>query len=161
MFGEPAHFAFGHAEHFGHVRKRAAGLKGREAADHGAMLPAVFGEDEVHHVVFAVVREINVNVRQFVERHAFLIQKAAEVEAEADGADVGNAQAIANQRVRRAAACDPFDAMRAAVLQDVPHDQEVFFVADGADDAQFLFDLRVDALAVRRRFAGNAVARRP
>ena len=106
------------------------------------MLPAVFGENQINHVVFAVVRKINVNVRQLVQRHAFLIQKAAEVEAKADGANVGNAEAIANQRVRRAAAGDPFDAVRAAILQDVPHDEKVFLVADGADDAQFLFNLR-------------------
>ena len=54
----------------------------------GATFAAKFGEDQLHHVVFAVVREINVNVRELVQRHALLIQKAAEVEAKANRANV-------------------------------------------------------------------------
>jgi len=81
-------------------------------------------------------------VRQLVERHALLVQKPAKVEAESDGANVRDAETIANQRVRRAAARNPFNAVRAAVLEDVPNNEEVFFIADCADDLQFLFDLR-------------------
>ena len=136
MFGEFPHFAFRHAQHLGHFRKRAPGLERREAAHHGAMLAAVFLEDEFHHVVFAVVREINVDVRQFVQRHALLVQKAPEVEVEADRAHAADAEAIADQPVRRAAARDPFDAAPPAVLEEVPGDEKIFLVTDVADDAQ-------------------------
>lgn len=68
MIGEFSDFALGHAQYLRHVRKRAAGLERREATHHGAMLPPLFGKDDVHHVIFAVVGEINVNVRQLVQR---------------------------------------------------------------------------------------------
>ena len=104
MFGELAHFAFRHAEHLGHFRERAPGLERGEAAHHGAMLAAVFLEDEVHHVVFAVVGKIDVDVRQLVQRHALLVQKAAEVEVEADRAHVarcrGNSRRASPPRCR-------------------------------------------------------------
>src|ERR1039458_15359 len=142
MLGEPADFAFGHAQHLRHVREGAPALERREPADHRAMLALVFAKDQIHHVVFAVVGEIHINVGQFVQRHALLIQEAPEVEAKADGAYIGDAEAIAHERIRRAAAGDPLDAMRAALLKDVPHHEKVFFVADGGNDAQFLFNLR-------------------
>src|SRR5262249_10557387 len=129
-------FALRHTENFCHVGKRAARLKRREAANHGAMLATILGENDVNHVVFVVVWKINVNVRQFVQRHAFLIQEAAEVEAETDRAHVGNAEAVANERVRRAATRDPLNAVRAAILQNVPYHQKVFLVTDGGYDAQ-------------------------
>ena len=149
MSGEPAHIALGHAQHLRHIRERAAALKRRESAHHGALVATVFGEDQIHHVVFAVVREIYVNVRQFVQRHPFLIQKAAKVEAEANRANVGDAEAITNQRVGGAAARDPFNAVGATFLQEAPHDQEILFVANGADDAQFLLHLRAHGRGAR------------
>jgi hypothetical protein len=112
MIGEFPHFPFRHAQHFGHFRKGALGLESREAADHGAMFPAVFLENEFHHVVFEVVREINVNVGQFVQRHPLFVEKAAEIKIEANRANAADAQAIADQAVRRAPARDPLDAAR-------------------------------------------------
>ena len=44
-----------------------------------AMLAAVFLEDELHHVALEVVREINVDVRQLVQRHALLVEETAEI----------------------------------------------------------------------------------
>ena len=111
----------------------------------------MFGEEELHHVILAVVREIDVDVRQLVERHPFRVQEALEIKVKADRADARNAQAIADQRIGRAAARDPLDAPRAALLQNLPHDQEVRLVADGGDDVQLLLDLRGElrgALAV-------------
>ena len=80
-----------------------------------------------------------------LQRHAVLVQEAAEVEIEADGANAADVQAIAGERIGRAAARDPFDAAAAAFLQDVPHDQEIFLVADLGDDGQFLLELRSEA----------------
>ena len=142
MFGEPAHLTFRHAQHLGHFRERAARLERRKPAHHRAMFRPVFFENQIHHVVLAVVREINVDVRQFVQRHAFLVQKPAEIEVEADRAHVRNAEAVADQAVRRAAARDPFDAAPAAVLQKIPGDQKIILVADLGDDRQFHFNLR-------------------
>ena len=57
MVGEFLHFAFRHAQHFGHIRKRAPGLKGRKAAHTAQCSAAVFRKNQIHHVIFAVVRE--------------------------------------------------------------------------------------------------------
>src|SRR6185437_10365012 len=143
MIGELPDFTLGYSEHLGDIRKSAARLKRGESTHHSAMLSTIFRKDDVHHVVFAVMRKIHVNVRQFVQRHPFLIEKAAEVEAEANRAHIGDAETIADERVRRAAACDPLDAVVSAVLKDVPNNEEVFFISNRTDDAQFLFDLRV------------------
>ena len=96
------------------------------------------------------MREIHVDVGQLVERHAVLVEETAEVEIEADGADAADAQAIAGERIGGAAARDPFDAAPAAFLQEVPHDQEIFLVADLGDDGQFLLELRSEAGVVFR-----------
>jgi hypothetical protein len=120
MFGELSHFAFGHAQNFGYFRKCAASLKCRESAYHRAMFPAVLLENELHYVVFAVVGEINVYVRQFVERHAVFVQEPAKIEIKTNGANATDAKAITNQRVRRASACNPVDATFPAVLQKFP-----------------------------------------
>jgi hypothetical protein len=107
--------------------KRSA-LKGRKSAHHGTTLTAVLLKDELHHVVFAVVCEINVNVRKFVEGHPFLVQETPEVKAEPDRTHVGNPQAIADERIRRAAARDPFDTTLAACLEQIPSDEEIILI---------------------------------
>ena len=113
-----------------------------------------FSKMSLHHVVFAVVGKINVNVRQFVQRHAFLVQEAAEIKIKADRAHAADAKAIADQAVRRAAARDPVDAAAPAFLQKIPGDEKVFLVTNFVDDAQFLHDLAAElpgagAVAVR------------
>ena len=138
------------AQDLGDLGKRAAGPESGEAAHHGDALAPEALEDEVHDVVFAVVGEIHVDVGQLVERHAVFVQEAAEVEVEADGADAADLQAVAGERIGGAAARDPVDAAAAAFLQDVPHDQEVFLVADVGDDGQLLLDLRPEPGVVTR-----------
>ena len=106
------------------------------------MLRAILLEDELHHVVFEVVREINVNVRQLVQRHAFLVQEAPKIEAEANRANAADSQAVTDQAVRRAATRDPLDAPALAVLEKIPGDEEIVLVTHLGDDAQLLLDLR-------------------
>ena len=141
MFRELPHVALGHAQHLRHLGEGGARLKGGEAAhDRAAFIPMP-GEDELHHVILAVVREINVDVREFVQRHALRVEESFEVEVESNRAHARNAQAVANHRIGGAAARDPFDALRAACLQNLPRHEEVGFVADGGDDVQLLLDL--------------------
>jgi hypothetical protein len=87
------------------------------------------------------VGKVHINVRQFVESHSLPVEETFEVEVEADGTNVGDAETVTDQGVRRRATCDPFDALHTALLQDVPHDEEVGFVANGRDDVQFLLNL--------------------
>ena len=140
--GELPDLAFPHAEHLGHFRERAPRLEGRKSAHDGAMLPAILLENELHHVVFEVVREINVDVRQFVQRHALLVEEAAKVKIEADRANAADAKAVADETVCRAAARNPLNAAPPAVLKKIPGDKKVFLVAYFVNNAQFRFDLR-------------------
>src|ERR1051326_3128194 len=113
------------------------------------MFAPIFLEDEFYHVVFEVVREINVDVRQFVQRHTLLVQKAPEIKVKPNRANAADAKAIANETVRRAAARDPFDPAPPTLLQEIPSDEEVFLVTHFVDDAEFLRHLRPKLVGLR------------
>ena len=149
MVREFSDFAFGNAKNLGDFGKCAPGLEGRKAADYGAMFAAIFLEDELHYVVFEVVREINVNVGQFVQRHPFFVEEATEIKVEANWTNAADAQAITNKAVRRAPSCDPLNAAPPAFLQKIPSDEEVFFIADFADNAEFLHHLWTEMVGAR------------
>src|SRR5580658_2171371 len=123
MVREFPDLAFRDAKNFGDFGKRAPGLESRKAPDYGAVFTAIFLEDERHHVVFEVVCKINVNVGEFVQRHPLFVQKAAEIKIEANRTDSTDAQAIANEAVRRASSCDPLNAAPPAFLQKIPGDE--------------------------------------
>jgi Bacterial DNA polymerase III alpha subunit finger domain/Bacterial DNA polymerase III alpha NTPase domain len=106
---------------------------------------AVFGEDEVNHVVLPVDREIDVDVWQLVQHHPVKVEKPSEIKLEPDWANVGDADAITNKAICRAASRDPFDAAKLAIFEYVPHEQEVLLVAHFRDDAQFFLNLAEDA----------------
>src|SRR5881628_1187927 len=99
------------------------------------MFTPVLLEDEFYHVVLKVVGEINVDVRQLVQRHALLVEEAPEVKIKPDRADAADAKAVADQTVCRAPSRDPFNPASAALLQEVPCDEEVFLVSHVTDDA--------------------------
>lgn len=144
MVGEFSDFALGHSQHLGDFDKRAPGLKSGKAADYGAMFPSVFLEDKFDHVVFKVMGEIDVNVGQYVHCHPVLVQKTSrnpKIDIKADGANSADAKAVADQRVRGAAACNPFNSAPPAFLEKIPSDEKIFLVADLIDDAQFLHRL--------------------
>src|SRR5206468_2505898 len=144
MVGELPDFAFRNAQHFGRLREGAPRLKSREPTYYRAMVAAVFLEDELHHVVLEVVREINVNVREFIQRHPFLVEEAAKIEVKTNRADAADAKAIADQTVGCAPACNPLDAPPPAVLEKIPGDEEILLVANPVNDAKFLHHLRAD-----------------
>ncbi len=145
MIGEFADIALGNAEDFGNFRKGAAGLEGGEATDDGAVSGTVFFEEEIDDVIFEVVSEIDIDIRQFVEGHAFLVEEAFEIEIETDGADAADFEAVADEAIRRAAAGDPIDAAAAAFLEEIPGDEKVILVTDLANDGEFFHDLRAMA----------------
>jgi hypothetical protein len=92
---------------------------------------------------FTSCAKIDVDVRQLVQRHAFLVEEAAEIQIETNRTHATDPKAIADQAVRRAAAGDPVNVLPATLLQKIPRDQEVFLVTDVVDDAEFLHRLRL------------------
>ena len=113
------------------------------------MVPPIFLKDQIHDVVFHVVRKINVDVRQLVQRHALLVQETPKIKIEANGANATDAQAITDQTVCRAAARDPVNVAAAAFLQEIPRDEEILLITDIVDDAQFLHGLRLKLARLR------------
>src|SRR5581483_5575218 len=107
------------------------------------MFAPVFLEDQLHHVILEVVGKIYVNVRQFVQRHALLVQESAEIQVEADGAYSADFKTVTDEAVRRAASRNPFDAAPPTLLKEVPGDEEIFLVTNLVDDAKFLRHLWV------------------
>lgn len=141
VFGEATDLKFGHAEDFGDIGDGGSGLVGGEAADDSGVVGAVALEDELDDVVFAVVGEVDVDIGEFVEGHAFRVQEAAEVEFEPYGADAADTEAVAGEGIGGAAAGDPVDTPGAAILEQLPDVEEIIVVADGGDDAEFFLNL--------------------
>jgi ABC-type Na+ transport system ATPase subunit NatA len=66
--------------------------------------------------IFAVVCEINVNVGKFVEGHPLLVEEATKIQIETNGTHAADAQAVADERISRAATRNPVDVSLLAFL---------------------------------------------
>ncbi len=131
--GHPADLVVGDPQHLPYFGKRTARFKCRKAADHRGICRTVLGEDKVDHVVLAVVRKIDVDVRQLVHLHPFTIEEAAEIQLETHGADIADAQAVANQRIGGTPTGNPVDAFASAILEQVPDREKIVLVTDLTD----------------------------
>ncbi|GEP43881.1 hypothetical protein BGE01nite_31720 [Brevifollis gellanilyticus] len=54
-------------------------------------------KDQVNDVIFTIMWEVDVDVREFVHRHPLSIQESPKVEIEADGTHATDAQTVADQ----------------------------------------------------------------
>ncbi len=83
-------------------------------------------------------------------------QEALEEQIHADRIDRGDAERVADRRVRRRAAALAEHAEFFGGAHDVPHDQEVAGQIHPRDDAEFVFELPLDF--GRKRHADSACA---
>ena len=90
------------------------------------MVPAVFLENQFHHVVFEVVGKINVDVGEFVESHPLFVEKSPEIKVKPNRTDATDSKTIADKAVGGAPACDPLNAPCPAILEKVPGDEKIF-----------------------------------
>ena len=134
VFGESSDLPFGDTENLGDIGDGGAFAVGIEPADDGGVIGAIEIEDEIDHLIFTVVGEVEIDIGEFVEGHAFAIEEALKVEFEADGADSGNFEAIADQRIRGASSGDPRDLALATFLENLPGGEKVGFISDFRDD---------------------------
>ena len=141
MFGQPPGLMVGETEDLGDFGQRGAGVEGIESAHRCDMAGRVLSEKQFDDLVFPVVREIHVDVGQLVQRHAIAVEKPLKIQFEADRTNIADPEAIAHERVRRAAARDPLDSRTVAVLEQVPNREKIFRVADLRDDREFGFEL--------------------
>lgn len=129
----------------GHVADRRLRPIGDHVGDLGgvgAVVPFVDVLDDL----FAPVRfDVDVDVGRPV---ALGRQEPLEQESEGDGIGVGDAQRVADRRVRGRAATLAEDAVALAERDDVPHDQEVPGEPERLDQVELMVELRLRVLAV-------------
>ncbi len=143
-FGEAPDLELRDAEGLGDFGEGGTGLVGGEAADDSAVVRPMAAEEDPDDLLPAVVGKVDVDIRKFVHGHAVAVEEAAEVKVETDGADTGDAEAVADEGIGGGAAGDPVDSQSAALLQKIPDEEEVVGVADLADDPEFLGELPQD-----------------
>ena len=120
---EPVAGAVVVAEHAGRVARRRAREHLAEGDDLRDRLLAVLVGHVADHALAAAHREVDVDVRH---RHALGVEEALEQQVVAERVDVGDLQAVGDDRAgRRAAARADGDPGVLGVLDEVPDDQEV------------------------------------
>ena len=129
----------------------------RPVADHHAgqrgPVAAVLAVDVLDHLFAALVLEIDVDVGRLV---ALGRDEALEQQAGLGRVDLGDAQAVADHRIGRAAATLAEDALGARPLHDVGHGEEVGLEPQLPDQRQLV----LDRLAHRWRFTFRVTAAR-
>ena len=110
------------------------------AARPGA-LAAVFFVHVLQHLLAPLVLEVDVDVRRFVPLAA---HEPLEQQIARGRVDRGDAQAKAHGRVGRRAAALAQDVSRAGESHQVPHGEKIRFVAQVADQLQFVLELLAD-----------------
>ena len=114
------------------------GTKRAEGDDVGDAVFAVLLAHVADDLVAAAHTEVDIEVRR---RDALGIQEAFEQEAEADRIDVGDLEAIRDNRAgARASAWTDGDVMLARPIDEVPDDEEVVDEARAGDDAHLVVD---------------------
>ena len=144
---EPVAGAVVVAEHARRVARRRAREHLAEGDDLRDRLLAVLVGHVADHALAAAHREVDVDVRH---RHALGVEEALEQQVVAQRVDVGDLQAVGDDRARRrAAARADRDPGVLGVLDEVPDDQEVGAEAHPLDHAELVLGA-LDRLGRRR-----------
>src|SRR5947208_11506952 len=98
-------------------------------------------------------RQIQIDIRPFTPRFA---EKAFEQQLHADRIHRGDAEGVADRAVGRRAAALHEDVVGPAVLDDVPHDQEVAREIEPPDELELVSDLTARARGQRARAIARA-----
>ena len=134
-------------EHAGGVARGGARVHAAEGDDLGDRLAPVLVGHVLDHAVAALDREVDVDVRH---RDALGVEEALEQQLVLDRVDVGDLQAVGDDRAgRRAAPRADGDAAVLGELDEVPDDQEVGREAHLLDHAQLHLE-PLDGLGGRR-----------
>jgi hypothetical protein len=80
VFSESAYFVLANTKDFGDISEGRAGLEGIETTDDGSVFGAVTVKQQAHDIVFAVMREVDVDVWQLLQRHAVAIEEALKIQ---------------------------------------------------------------------------------
>ena len=126
------------AERLADVAHRRSGPVGDDVGHLRGMAPAVALVDVLDHLLAPLRLDVHVDVRRPVTRRG---EEPLEEQPEVDRVHVGDAERVANGRVRRRAAALAVDVEPLAHLRDVPHHEEVAGEAEGADHVELVPNL--------------------
>ena len=131
--GHLADLAVGAAVDLGHLAERAAEAEAVVVGHHRGLRMGIAAEDVGQHVVALVPGEVEVDVGRVLPLG---VEEALEQEPGAERLDVGDAEAVAHDRVGDGAAA----AVGGAVGDDVAHDEEVVGEALHPDDGELVLE---------------------
>jgi hypothetical protein len=97
-------------------------------------------EDVFDDLVAAVPGEVEVDIGELGELHALAVEKAFKAKAEAERADVADAEQVADEAAGGGAAGEGFYAAGAAPLDQIGEDEEIGGVADLFNDGEFALE---------------------
>ena len=138
------------SERLGHVADRRTRTVGDDVGDLCGVVAAVPLVHVLDHLLSPIALDVDVDVGRAV---ALGRQEALEQQAERHRIGGGDAERVADRRVRRAAPPLAEDVRAPAELDDVPHDEEVAGEAELLDQRQFVIDRRPRPSAQREVFA--------
>src|SRR4029079_19569030 len=121
----------------GVAQRRARPVADDDGSERGAMAP-VLAVDVLDHLLAALVLEVDVDVGRLVALDA---DEAAEQQRRAARVDLGDVQAVADERVGGAAAALAEDLLGARPTDDVGDGEEIRLVPERGDDGELVFDL--------------------
>ncbi len=126
-------------EHLAHVADRALHAVADHVRDHRRTFAPVLRVDVLDHLLATPVLDIQVYIRRF---GALAAEKPLEEQVHPNRVDRGHPEAVTHRRVGRRPPALREDALPFAVLDDLPHREEVAAVLELVDERELLLQLR-------------------
>src|SRR5688572_541662 len=120
-----------------HVAQGALRPVGDDGSGNGGAVTAVLAIDVLDHLLAPLVLEIYVDIRWLVP---FARDEALEQHAHASGVHFGDAEAVADDGIRRRAATLAQDVLRARELHDIVDGEKEMLVAQRGDEFELVLD---------------------
>ena len=145
----------GQIQHPAHVPDHALGRQGTEGDDLHHLIFSIFFHHIVDDFLPPLIAEVHVDIGH---GHALRVQETLEQQIVADGIDVGDAQAVADNAAGRGASPRSYgDSLGSGVVDKVPDNQEIVHITHGADHVQLVVQALPQGPVVLRVMAVKAL----
>ena len=145
----------GQIQHPAHVPDHALGRQGTEGDDLHHLIFSIFFHHIVDDFLPPLIAEVHVDIGH---GHALRVQETLEQQIVADGIDVGDAQAVADNTAGRGASPRSYgDSLGSGVVDKVPDNQEIVHITHGADHVQLVVQALPQGPVVLRVMAVKAL----
>ena len=139
--GEAVEGGLGETERLADLAHRGPGTIAHHIRHHGGVIASVPAIDVLDHLLASRVHDVEVDVGRLVP---LTRQEPLEQQIDPHRIDRRDPEAVADHRVRGRAAALAEDPLAPAVLDDLPHGQEVAAVVELVDQRELLVDLLPD-----------------